>query len=98
MHFTRCHEAVNLEFELATLRTIVGTREEVDVTPYPMVKRIEEKYHALHLARIDEVVQLEFEIATLEANAETKKGMVVGIEDILCLCNQSKPITKKNLE
>ncbi|KAK6784482.1 hypothetical protein RDI58_017937 [Solanum bulbocastanum] len=73
MHFTRCREAVNFKFELATLRTIVGTREEVDVTPYPMVKRIEEKYHTLHLVRFYEVVQLEFEIATLEANAETKQ-------------------------
>ncbi|KAH0776305.1 hypothetical protein KY290_007716 [Solanum tuberosum] len=92
MHLIWCNDMVNFEFGIATLRAKVRTTVEIETPPYPMIEKSEEESHNLHLAWYDVKVQLEFRIATLEANIRTQKCIEVDIEDILSLCNQSKPI------
>ncbi|KAK6775862.1 hypothetical protein RDI58_026863 [Solanum bulbocastanum] len=83
---------VNFEFGIATHRAKVRTTVEVEIPPYPMTKKSKEESHNFHFAWYDVTVQLEFRIAMLEANIRTQKWIEGDIEDILSLCNQSKPI------
>ncbi|KAH0716856.1 hypothetical protein KY290_013425 [Solanum tuberosum] len=86
---------VNFEFGLAILRAKVRAAVGMETPPYPMAGMREEESHNLHLSWSSETIQLKFGIEMLKDNTRTQEGIEEYMDDILCLCNQPKPIKIK---
>ncbi|KAG5606632.1 hypothetical protein H5410_028124 [Solanum commersonii] len=96
MHLNQCHEAVNFEFELITLRSMAGTRDEVHTTQYPMAGKCEEESHDLHLLWFtqNDWADHPFYLAIFQMNSSFSKSVIKVFIAIAranrCDCDASK--------